>query len=203
MIDSIVQAIWAGDPVLLPTDTVYGLCVNPNREEFARRLYRLKGRDAFQPTALLASDVDALLDCVPELRGRSATIARAMLPGPYTLVFENPARRFAWLTGSHPQSIGVRVPELSGDVRAVLDRVAAVAATSANRPGESDPRRLDDVPSEIRAGCAGVLDAGELPGIPSTVVDCTGPEPRILREGAVAAAQALARIEAALTTDPS
>jgi L-threonylcarbamoyladenylate synthase len=198
VIDSIVQAIRAGNPVLLPTDTVYGLCVNPNREEFARRLYRLKGRDAFQPTALLASDVDALLDCVPELRGRSGTIARALLPGPYTLVFENPARRFPWLTGSHRQSIGVRVPELSGDVQAVLERVGAVAATSANRPGEPDPRLLDDVPPEIRTGCAGALDGGELPGVPSTVVDCTGPEPRILREGAGPVHEVIARIGLAL-----
>jgi L-threonylcarbamoyladenylate synthase len=203
VIDSIVQAIRAGKPVVLPTDTVYGLCVNPNREEFTRRLYQLKGRDAFQPTALLASDVDALLDCVPELRARSRTIARALLPGPYTLVFENPAQRFPWLTGSHPETIGVRVPELSGEVRAVLDRVGAVAATSANRPGESDPRRLDDVPSEIRAGCAGALDAGELPGVSSTVVDCTGPEPRILREGAVPAAEALTKIGAILGADTS
>jgi len=194
MIDELVAAIRAGKPVLLPTDTVYGLCASPYQEGPVRALYRLKGRDEHQPTALVASDVETLLDCVPELRGRSGTIARALLPGPYTLVFANQARRFPWLTGTRSDTIGVRVPDLSGDARAVLERVGALAATSANRPGEGDPRRLDDVPPEIRVGCAAELDGGELPGVPSTVIDCTGREPRVLREGAVAAGEALARI---------
>lgn len=196
MIDQVVGAIRAGMPVLLPTDTVYGLCVNPYREEYARRLYRLKGRDESQPTALVASDLEMLLECLPELRGRSGTIARALLPGPYTLVFSNPARRYRWLTGSRPDTIGVRVPELAGDARAALERVVAVAATSANRPGGPEPARLDDVPAELRAACAAELDVGELPGVSSTVLDFTGPEPAVLREGAAPANEALARVAA-------
>jgi len=191
VIDRIVAALRAGRPVLLPTDTVYGLCADPYREPPVRALRRLKGRDEMQPTALVASDVELLLECVPELRGRSATWARALLPGPYTLVLPNPARRFRWLTGSRPETIGVRVPVLTGDARAVLDRVGALAATSANRPGEPDPRRLEDVPPEIRSGCAAELDGGELPGVPSTVLDLTGAEPRVLRAGAVTAEGAL------------
>ena len=185
--------------MLLPTDTVYGLCANPYREPSARRLYRLKGRATLQPIALLAADVDALLECVPELRGRSATVARSLLPGPYTLVLPNPARRFRWLTGSRPDTIGVRVVEPPTlEARAVLDRVGAVAATSANRTGGPDPRALDDVPAEIRDACGAELDAGVLPGMPSTVLDLTGDEPLVLREGAVSAADALERVRAAL-----
>lgn len=194
MIDDLVAAIRAGGPVLLPMDTVYGLCASPYRETPVHALYRLKGRDGQQPTALVASDVETLLDCVPELRGRSGTIARALLPGPYTLVFANKARRYPWLTGGRSDTIGVRVPDLSGDARTVLERVGAVAATSANRPGEADPRRLEDVPPEIRAGCTAELDGGTLPGVPSTVIDCTSHEPRVLREGAVPARAALAAI---------
>jgi L-threonylcarbamoyladenylate synthase len=198
VIDELVAAIHAGKPVLLPTDTVYGVCVNPYREEYVRRLYRLKGRDDLQPTALVATDIDLLFECVPELRGRSASITRALLPGPYTLVFPNPGRRFRWLTGSRPDTIGVRVPELTGDVRAVVARVGAVAATSANEPGEPAPARLDDVPSAIRSRCAAELDGGTLPGVSSTVLDFTGSEPRVLREGAGSAAEALARIQPVL-----
>ncbi len=194
MIDEVVEAIRAGRPVILPTDTVYGLCADAYREEPVRRLYRLKGRGEMQPTALLAADVDVLLDAVPELRGRAAKVVRALLPGPYTLILPNPGRRFRWLTGERPDTIGVRVPALEGDARLVLERVGAVAATSANLPGGEDPRRLEDVPEQLLAGCGAVLDAGELPGIASTVLDLTGPEPAVVREGAVPAAEALARV---------
>jgi L-threonylcarbamoyladenylate synthase len=139
-----VAAIRAGRPAVLPTDTVYGLCADPYHEEPVLRLVRLKGRDETQPLALVASDVDFLFECVPELRGRSGTIARALLPGPYTLVFPNPGRRFRWLTGSRPETIGVRVPRVDGEVKQLLDRLGAVAATSANRHGEpgGDPHAV-------------------------------------------------------------
>jgi L-threonylcarbamoyladenylate synthase len=191
-----VAAIRAGQPVILPTDTVYGLCASPHREEPVARLYRLKGRPETTPTALVASDVDMLLECVPELRGRPAVLARALLPGAFTLVLPNPGRRFRWLNGLARETIGVRVPVLEGPAREVLEQVGAVAATSANRHRGLDPRRLEEVPAEIRGACAAEIDAGELPGVPSTVVDLTGPEPRILREGAVPAADTLARLSA-------
>ena len=197
-VDVAVEAVLAGRVVVLPTDTVYGLCASPYREEPVRRLYRLKGRDETQPTALLASDLDMLFECVPELRGRTATILRALLPGPYTVVAPNPARRFRWLTGGRAETIGVRVPVLTGVAAEVLERVSAVAATSANLPGEGDPARVDRIPPEIRAGCAAIVDTGELPGIASTVVDLTGAEPRVLREGPVPASDVLERIHAAL-----
>jgi L-threonylcarbamoyladenylate synthase len=194
MIEAAVAAIRAGKPVVLPTDTVYGLCTMPYRAEPVERLARLKGRDAGQPIALLAESVDVLLECVPELRGRSTRIVHALLPGPYTLILTNPARRFRWLSGTWPETIGVRVPELTGPGAEVLTRVGAVAATSANLHGGTDPRTLDAVPAELRARCAALVDGGELPGTASTVLDFTGPEPVVVREGAVPAADALARL---------
>jgi tRNA A37 threonylcarbamoyladenosine synthetase subunit TsaC/SUA5/YrdC len=79
----------------------------------------------------------------------------------------------------------------------VLEAVGCVAATSANDPGGPDPVSLDDVPTRIRSGCAAELDVGRLPGIASTVLDFTGPEPQVLREGAAPSAEALARVRAA------
>jgi len=198
LIDAAVEAIGAGRLAVLPTDTVYGLVATPYREAPVLELYRLKGRPATQPTALLASDLDLLFECMPELRGRSGTIARALLPGPYTLVLPNPAKRFAWLCGETPEAIGVRVPELDGPGREVLDRVGALAATSANLAGGPEPRRLADVPEAIRAACV-LVDGGELPGTPSTVLDFTGAGPRVVRDGAAPAAEALARVAAALS----
>jgi L-threonylcarbamoyladenylate synthase len=175
---------------VLPTDTVYGLAVVPDSVAAARTLYALKGRAEEQPTALIASSVERLVDCVPEVASWERLL-RALLPGPYTLVLPNPGGRYPWLTGPGARTIGVRVPDVVGVGRDLLDAVGAVAATSANLPGRPDPRRLADVPAELLAGAASALDGGELPGIPSTVLDLSGPEPRVLREGAVPAAVAL------------
>ena len=193
-VEAAVAALRAGEPVVLPTDTVYGLCASPFDEEAVRRMVRLKGRDELQPTALLAASVEGLLACVPEL---DEAVLRALLPGPFTLVLPNPARRFPWLCGPAPERIGVRVPELPPDTRAVVEALGAVAATSANLHGGPDPRRLEEVPDEILAGCGAALDGGALPGAPSTVLDLSGGEPVVLREGAVPAAEALARVAAA------
>jgi L-threonylcarbamoyladenylate synthase len=198
VIDRAAAALRAEQPVVLPFDTVYGLAAEPYREEATRRLYELKGRDATQPSALVAVDFDYLLECVPELRGRAASLARVLLPGPLTLILPNPARRFPWLTGSNSEAIGVRVPELDGPGHAVLERAGAVVATSANHPGGPDPKRLEDVPQNIREGAGATVDGGELPGAPSTVVDLTRPEPRVLREGAVPADEVLRRLDAAV-----
>lgn len=193
-VDSAVAALRGGATVLLPTDTVYGLCATPDRAEPVRALYRLKGRRGEQPTALVLADFDRLLDYLPEARGRSEALARELLPGAFTLILANPARRFPWLTGSNPDSIGVRIPALHGVGRAVLDEVGAVAATSANHPGQPDPATVADVPHAIRAGCAAVVDGGRLPGIPSTVLDLSRSEPTVIRDGAASAAAALRRL---------
>jgi L-threonylcarbamoyladenylate synthase len=193
-VEEAITALRAGLPVILPTDTVYGLCADGYREGPALRLMRLKRRPDGMPLALLASDLEVILDAVPELRGRAAVMARALLPGPFTLILANPGRRFRWLTGSDPESIGIRVPELPDECRAVLDRVGAIAATSANLHGGRDPARPGDIPDEIWRGVGALVDAGELPGTPSTVVDLRGPQPRVMREGAVPAAEALAAI---------
>ena len=193
-----VAALRAGEPVILPTDTVYGLCALATRPEPAERLYRLKQRDPRQPSALLASDLELLLESVPELRGRAAVIAQALLPGPYTLILPNPARRFGWITGSNPDAIGVRVPELPPAAASVVIEVGCVVATSANLPGEPDPCRVADVPPEIRLKVGAIVDAGELPGTPSTVLDFSGREPRVVREGAAPAADALELVALAL-----
>jgi L-threonylcarbamoyladenylate synthase len=198
VIEEAVAALRAGKPVVMPFDTVYGLAAEPSRAESARRLYRLKGRAQKQPTALVAATLDDLLERLPELRGRTASLVERLLPGPLTLVVPNPARRIPWITGSNPEAIGIRVPDLTGPGAEVLSHVGVVIATSANAPGEQDPRRLDEVPAPIREGAGAVLDGGELPGTPSTVIDLTRSEPRVLREGALAADEALARLATAV-----
>jgi L-threonylcarbamoyladenylate synthase len=161
--DAAVAALRAGRAVILPTDTVYGLCALPGHEYV---LYELKGRDPSKPVALLAADVDALVAALPSL-DRSAL--DRYLPGAYTLVFGG---------------VGVRVPELPPAAVEVVRAVGVVAATSANSSGGPDPRRVEDVPEEIRDACGAIVDVGELPGVPSTVIDLSTGEPRVLRQGA-------------------
>lgn len=163
MSEQAVAALRAGRAVILPTDTVYGLCALPGHEEV---LYELKGRDRSKPVALLAAEVGALLAAVP---GLDRSVAERYLPGPYTLIVGE---------------VGVRVPDLPPSAAAVVREVGVVAATSANLAGGVDPRRVDDIPEKIRAACGAIVDAGELPGVPSTVIDLTSGEPRILRQGA-------------------
>lgn len=163
MTEDAVAALRAGRAVILPTDTVYGLCALPAHDDV---LYELKGRDRSKPVALLAADIDALVAAVPEL---DPSVLGQYLPGPYTLVFGD---------------VGVRVPNLPPEADTVLRAVGVVAATSANLSGGADPRRVEDIPEEIRAACGAIVDAGELPGVPSTVIDLTGGELRVLRQGA-------------------
>ena len=163
MTEDAVAALRAGRAVILPTDTVYGLCALPAHDDV---LYELKGRDRSKPVALLAADIDALVAAVPEL---DPSVLGQYLPGPYTLVFGD---------------VGVRVPNLPPEADAVVRAVGVVAATSANLSGGADPRRVEDIPEEIRAACGAIVDAGELPGVPSTVIDLTGGELRVLRQGA-------------------
>jgi L-threonylcarbamoyladenylate synthase len=195
-----IAAIRAGEAVLLPADGVYGLCASAYREGPVRRLYALKGRGDGQPSAMIAASVELLIECVPELRGRSELIVRTLLPGPFTLVLPNPARRYGWLAGDRPDTIGVRVARLPREAQRVLDAVGAVAATSANEPGAPPPARLADIPEAIRAGCGAEIDAGTLPGLPSTVIDFSGPAPAVVRVGAGDPEEATALVDEALAS---
>src|SRR5262245_45374581 len=128
----VIEALLADLTVLLPSDGVYGLCALAASERAVRALYELKGRGAAQPTQIIAASVDALVEAVPEL---PRSPLDALLPGAYTLVLPNPARRYPWLTGERPDTIGVRVALMPEATQRVLDAVGLVAATSANEPG--------------------------------------------------------------------
>jgi L-threonylcarbamoyladenylate synthase len=195
-VEAAIAALRRGGVAVIPTDTVYGLAADAGNERAARGLYGAKGREARRPTAVLFSSVDELLARVPELPAEMVEAARAVLPGPLTLVVPNPARRFGWLNEERPEALGVRVPGFSGPGKEILDALGALVATSANLPGGPDPRVLADVPPGLLVAVDAVVDGGPLPGAPSTVIDLTGAEPVVLREGALPSAEALARLRA-------
>jgi L-threonylcarbamoyladenylate synthase len=187
--DALRQCIVGGGVAVFPTDTVYGLCCDPENAEAVRRLYGLKGREPDKPAALLCFSLAVALALLPELSERVGDALRALLPGPVTLLLANPRRRFP-LTGG--ELLGLRVI----DVGMSFD--LPVLQSSANRSGEPDRRRLEDVPLAIRDRADLVIDGGELPGVASTVVDLSRLDLdgswRVLRHGALAERVVAARL---------
>jgi L-threonylcarbamoyladenylate synthase len=178
-----------GGVAVFPADTVYGLACEPGAEDAVRRLYALKGRRPDKPAAVMFFSVELALAALPELGRRTRVALDALLPGGVTLLLPNPARRFPLACGPEPETLGLRVPELPPAAVALASVRWPVLQSSANLAGGPDARRLQDVPERVRTGADLLLDAGELPGTPSTVVDLRGYERdaswRILRAGAV------------------
>jgi L-threonylcarbamoyladenylate synthase len=182
------RCIAAGGVAVFFADTVYGLACDPEDPDAVRRLYALKGRPARKPSAVMWFSRGAALAALPEVSGRTRTLLEQLLPGGITALTPNLRRRFPLACGPDPDTLGIRVP----DVPALAAMQRPVLQSSANLAGGPDARRLQDVPASIRAGADLVLDGGELPGVPSTVLDLRAFESRgawtVVREGLVSAA---------------
>jgi L-threonylcarbamoyladenylate synthase len=198
-VEAFERCMRAQGVALFPADTVYGLACDPDVSEAVDRLYQLKGRRPDKPAAVLFFALELALEALPELGERTRAALERVLPGGLTVLVPNPAGRFPLACGSDPATLGLRVPELSGDLGPLADVRRPVLQSSANRAGGPDPRRIEDVPDDIRRGVDLVLDGGELPGTPSTVVDLRSYEARgewsIVREGAVAATDLAGRLD--------
>jgi L-threonylcarbamoyladenylate synthase len=187
------RCIAVGGVALFPADTVYGLATEPDTREGVDRLYRIKGRPPARPAAVMFFDRELALGALPELGARTRAALERLLPGAVTAVVPNPARRYPLACGPAPDWLGLRVPALDSELAPLASVRWPVLQSSANPSGGTDARRLADVDPRIRAAVDVELDAGELPGTPSTVVDLTRYEAdgsfELLREGAVARAK--------------
>ena len=185
------RCISVGGVALFPADTVYGLATEPDTREGVDRLYQIKGRRPDRPAAVMFFDRELALAALPELGPRTRAALERLLPGAVTAVVPNLRRRFPLACGPAPDRLGLRVPALEGPLAPLAGMRWPVLQSSANPSGGADARRLADVDARIRAAVDLQLDAGELPGTPSTVVDLTPYEQtgdyRVIREGAVAA----------------
>jgi L-threonylcarbamoyladenylate synthase len=174
---------------LFPADTVYGLATEPDSREGIERLYRLKGRRPDRPSAVMFFAIDLALEALPELPTQTREAAERLLPGKVTLLLPNEAHRFPLACEPNQDVLGLRVPRLSGRLAPLKTMPWPILQSSANPSGEADARRVTDVDERIRAGVDLILDGGELPGTPSTVVDLSGYHQNgrcdIVREGAV------------------
>jgi L-threonylcarbamoyladenylate synthase len=186
------RCIRVGGVAVFPADTVYGLACEPGDPGAVERLYALKGRPPRKPAAVMFFDAELALAALPELGPRTRGALGRLLPGGVTLLLPNPRERFALACGPDPRTLGLRVPALTGALAPLAAMRWPVLQSSANHAGGPDARRLADVPEPIRREADLVIDGGELPGTPSTVVDlrrfeATG-DWAVLREGAVSSA---------------
>jgi L-threonylcarbamoyladenylate synthase len=183
------RCIGVGGVALFPADTVYGLATDPGSAEGVRRLYELKGRRQDRPAAVMFFRLELALAALPELPGRTRAALERLLPGGVTALVPNPARRFPLACADTPEVLGLRVPALEGELAPLAGVSWPVLQSSANVSGGEEARRVDEVDARVRAGVDLILDGGELPGTPSTVVDLSAYERdrtwEIVREGAV------------------
>ena len=171
-IRDLADTLGRGCVALLPTDTVYGLAAALDSPPAVEALYRMKDRDRSQPCQVLIYSRDLLDDALEPLDPVTAGVVRGLLPGPTTCLVPDPVGRFAAAAGVQPGSVGLRVPRMDDTWNGLT---IPLVATSANEPGEQDPREVGDVPARIRSLVDAVVDIGPLPGTASAVVDLREP----------------------------
>lgn len=184
VVERAAKALLGGGLVVLPTETVYGLAALASDPAATRALFARKGRGADVPVAVLCADAgQALALAADDVPAPAAELAAAHWPGPLTMVLR---RRpgLGWALGEPTDTIGLRCPA-HDLVRALAARVGPLATTSANRHGMPTPSSASEAAAQLLGEVDLVLDGGMLSGTPSTVVDLTGPEPRVLRQGPV------------------
>jgi len=189
------RCVGEGGVAIFPADTLYGLACDPLRSEAIERIHAIKGRGENRPSAVLYFTPLAMRELIAGLGPRTREAAAALLPGPVTLVVANPERRYPLACREDPERLGVRLIEgpLAGAMTPIFQ-------TSANRSGAPAPRSFDQIDAEIVDAADLAIDAGELIGEPSTVIDLTeidaGGSWRILREGALPVAEIDRRLAA-------
>jgi L-threonylcarbamoyladenylate synthase len=179
-IDTAATAIRDGECVIYPTETVYGLAGDALNHAAVERVFELKGRSHDKPISLAVPDIEAVGDYTRPT-DRERDFMTEFLPGPVTVVIERRSLVPDVLTAGRDR-VGVRIPDHSIALD-LLDRVAPLTATSANRSGSGSARRLDDIDSSVRESVP-VIDGGVTPGNESTVVDVSAGV--IHRRGALA-----------------
>jgi L-threonylcarbamoyladenylate synthase len=189
------RCIAGGGVVVFPADGLYGLACDPLSSEAIERIHRIKGRDDGKPSAVLYFSPLAMRELVESLGERTRAALGALLPGPVTLVVDNPEHRYPLACREDPEQLGVRL--IAGPLAGAM---CPIFQTSANHSGEPAPAHFADVPEEIIAAADLAIDGGSLTGLPSSVVDLTTFEATgdwtVLREGGMSPGDLAVRLEA-------
>jgi L-threonylcarbamoyladenylate synthase len=175
-----------GGIVAFPTDTVYGIGA-PVRSRAIEYLFEAKGRPYSKPIGVLMADASGLPQVAAKISDHAKKLAQRFWPGPLTLVLPRHPE-IAWFLSKN-DTIGIRVPD-HPVAHALLAAIGPMAVTSANRSGQENALNADQVMAQLNGWVHLVIDGGQTPGDqPSTVVDMTGEEPKILRVGPISEAE--------------
>ena len=178
-----LEALAIGSVVGLPTDTVYGIAADPFSETAVDALFEVKGRDAGKAIPILAADLDGLRR-VADIPDEIVPLVVPHWPGGLTVVLRRAGGLPKWVGDSGADTIAVRIPDHPVALE-VLGGFGPLAVTSANRSGESPATGHVEAEAALGDAIRVYLEGRGRGDVPSTVVDLTGPSPRILRAGAV------------------
>jgi L-threonylcarbamoyladenylate synthase len=188
-IETAVQALRDGELVAFPTETVYGLGANAQNPVAVRKIFELKGRPPNHPVIVHLDSPRFLHRWVREVPQGATRLAEAFWPGPLTLVMPRAPNVYDVITGGQ-DTIAIRVPAHPMAQQLLTAFGGGIAAPSANRYGRLSPTRAEHVREEFGETVRVLLDGGECQiGLESTIVACEGENVRLLRPGAVTAAQ--------------
>ena len=188
------RALKEGHLIAFPTETVYGLGADANNESAVSRIYKVKGRPQDHPLIVHIADWQTMGDWADQIPDFAIDLARAFWPGPMTLILKRSELAKDFITGGQ-DTVGIRVPNQTIALQLLSEFTKlggkGVAAPSANRFGQVSPTTAQAVQEEIGAFLDikdVILDGGPCAvGVESTIIDCTGSNPRILRPGAITA----------------
>jgi L-threonylcarbamoyladenylate synthase len=190
-----LEALATGAILAFPTDTVYGVGADPWIVPAVEQLYAAKGRGYDKPIPLLVAGPDHLWRVVPGLPPLAQALSTAFWPGALTLVVPCRPTLPARVTGGGA-TVALRMPDHPWTLKLLKAAGGALAVTSANQSGHPDPITAADVQRELGGRLPVIIDGGPCPGgVASTIVDVSGPTPRVLREGAIPAALIEAAIQ--------
>jgi len=182
-----------GGVAIFPSDTVYGLACDPSHREAVTRLYALKHRTLEAPSAVMFFSLDLALGALAELSPKTRAALGRLLPGPLTVLLNNPAGRFPLACGSEPATLGLRVPALSPQLSALGALKWPILQSSANEAGEPAPTSIAQLDLALRSEVDLVLDGGPLGELSSSVLDLREYELNggweLLREGPIGSDQ--------------
>ena len=180
-IEGALVALTRGEVIAVATDTVYGLACDPTNGAAVERVYTIKNRPAGLELILLAADAQDLEGLV-RWNAVARRLAAAFWPGPLSLILPVGARRAA--VPRRGETLSVRVPD-HVLLRELLARSGPLASTSANRHGEPPASSVKALRRQFAAEIGAIVASGRPRGIASTIIDCSGSSPRILRDGPI------------------
>ena len=186
MIESdISKAIYAlknGDVIVYPTDTLYGLGADIHNDHAIRKVFRIKKRPFNDPLSVAVSDFDEV-EKIAKTDERTQKLVEQFLPGKLTLILEKKSSVSDTITGGL-KNIAIRIPD-NKIAMEILSNFGPITATSANIHGLKTPYIINEINMQLKENVAVYLDDGKLEGEPSTIVDLTNNEVKILRKGAI------------------